>query len=120
MAKHNMFQTKVPPKPSSLPTHPVWRGIGCILIIVIPLISYLIASSLINNRNEIPWLIIPNDLLVFRIKDVFLLIKILYAGLLVIIFGIIIAALTFILNRIFGPSRYGPLDIPPDQVTKRR
>jgi uncharacterized membrane protein len=118
MSKHKIYRTETPPKPSQIPAHPIWRGIGCILSVFIPLISYFVASGLINNRGKISWLIIPQELIFSQLKDPFLAIKLLYAGILVLIIAIILAFLTFSITRLFGPSKYGPHDIPPEKVTR--
>lgn len=118
MSKHKIYRTETPPKLSKLPEHPIWRGIGCILLIFIPLLSYLASSYLVNNRQDISWLVIPQDLIISQFKDSYIVIKLLYAGILVLIIGAVLALVTFVLNRIFGPSRFGPHDIPPEKVKK--
>lgn len=37
MGKYTQFQRKSPPKRKM---HPIWRGIGCILLVIAPLFSY--------------------------------------------------------------------------------
>jgi aerobic-type carbon monoxide dehydrogenase small subunit (CoxS/CutS family) len=73
MTKHDMFQTEYPPRPQKLPIHPVWRGIGLILAVIIPLGSYLVASLLLSNREKYPWLIIPEDIIVYKISGTYYL-----------------------------------------------
>ncbi len=118
MSKHKIYRTETPPKPTKLPLHPIWRGIGCILVIFIPLLSYLVSNSLVNNRQDISWVVIPQDLVFSQFKDSFIVVKLLYTGILVLAIGAVLALVTFILNRLFGPSRYGPHDIPPEKVKK--
>lgn len=118
MSKHKIYRTEQHVKPSKLPIHPIWRGIGCILIIVLPVMSYFIATYFITNRNKYPWIIIPQDLIIYQIKDSLLGVKLLYAGILLLAIAAVLALLTFAIFRIFGPSRYGPRDIPPEKVTR--
>lgn len=117
MAKHNMFRSELPPKPSKLPVHPIWRGIGCILLVVLPIASYFIASMLINNKDRYPWLAIPEDILLNKYpKDPLILVRILYA---LVILVAIIAVLTLVVAltmRFFAPSKYDSVDIPPDKI----
>lgn len=113
-----MFQTEIPPKPRDLPVHPIWRGIGCLIVAVIPVILFTVAGMLIENRAKLPWLIIPQDLVLSANKDQFLLVKVLYAALGTLVVGALIALVTFLLNTFFGPKKYGPKDIPLDQVDK--
>jgi hypothetical protein len=120
-------------KPYSRPyqTHPVWRGIGCVLMVVVPVISFAVAHELANGsmRGMIP---IPYDLMGY-IKFPDWIWKIPYISIVagaiarypnpwaVIAFGfVIIVILTAIfstayafLYRFIGPSRYTHLDAPP-------
>ncbi len=118
MSKHKLYRTETPPKPSKIPQHPIWRGIGCILSVFVPIISYFIASGLVDNRGKISWLIIPPDLIFPKLNDAYLAVKLLYTGFLVLIIAIVLALLTFALTRFFGPSKYGPHDVPPEKVRK--
>jgi hypothetical protein len=113
-----MYVKDPPMKPSKLPQHPIWRGIGCIMMIVIPALSYLVASMLVDNRQDLPWLVIPRDLIFTQLKDMFLLVRVLYAGILALVIGGILALITFLINSLLGPSKYGPYDIPPEKVRK--
>ena len=119
MSKHKMFQTDLPPKPKDIPIHPIWRGIGCLTLVVIPVILYNVSDILIQNRLELPWLIIPQDLVISSNKDQFIFVKILYAVLGTLVISALIAFVTFLINWLFGPKRYGPNDIPLDQVNKQ-
>lgn len=119
MAKHNMFRSELPPKPAKLPVHPIWRGIGCVIITVLPLISYFIASSLIDNRDLYPWLVIPEDILLSNYpKDPMITVRFLYA---LIVLVALVAVLTLIMSivmRIFAPSKYDSVDVPPEKIIK--
>ena len=114
-----MYRQHLSPKPSKLPVHPIWRGIGCVLIIVIPLISYLVASYLINNRENYSWLILPEDLIFDKLKDSYLAIKVLYAGFMTLILGILLAFITFVSNGLMAPPRLGPYDVSLDDIKKQ-
>ena len=120
MAKHNMFQKNLSSNPSKLPVHPIWRGIGCVLIIALPFVSYIIASYLINNRENYQWLILPEDLIFNRLKDSYLAVKILYAGFITFILGFVLAAITFTTNRLLAPSRMGPYDVSLDEIKRQK
>jgi hypothetical protein len=119
MTKHGMFQSNFPPKPSKLPMHPVWRGIGLIMMVVLPVGSYLLASMLIENRNTLSWVIIPTDIILNKYpKDPLILVRILYAVIILILIAVILAFFTFVAARLFGPSRLDPFDMPSDKVKK--
>ena len=114
--------------------HDIWRGIGCLMILIIPAISivagYQTISYGINNKWPIPYqLLVP-----VRLPDVFystaglrtifyplssipnfyanaaasLLYMILLSGLISTIYAAV--------YRMVGPERYGPTDAPPSKV----
>lgn len=119
MAKHNMYQSEIPPKPSKLPVHPIWRGIGCILIAVLPLASYFVTSIFIDNKEKYPWLIIPEDLLLKNYpKDPLIIVRIVYALVFLIAVMAILSLFVSIIMKLFSPSRYEPVDIPPEKIYK--
>jgi len=71
-----MFQNEYPPKPSKLPMHPIWRGIGLIMMVVLPAGSYLLANMLIEKKSLYSWVVIPTDLILNKFpKDPFILVR---------------------------------------------
>lgn len=119
MTKHSMFRTEFPPKPSKLPMHPVWRGIGLILMVILPVGSYLLASMLIENKERFPWVIIPSDIILNSYPtDPLILVRIFYALIILLILAAILAFFTFLISSLFGPDRYDPYDVPPDRIKK--
>lgn len=98
------------------PVHPVWRGIGCFLLILLPIVSFAGAKLLVQANNRQRWVQIPTEL-----KDSFFLPvigRLIFADLAVTVILIVIgfALLTAayaVFYRILGISRYGPLDSPP-------
>jgi hypothetical protein len=78
MPKNDQYQTRKPRDEEKRKVHPVWRGIGCISIVVIPILSYVAATQLIINREQIPWVMIPAELVVKTNKDPLFFVKILY------------------------------------------
>ena len=124
------------PKPRSYGVHPVMRGIGCIMMIVVPILAYGLALYLVDYGIRHGWPIPPNWLqpitihpLLFRLRGLepvwnFLLVQdnliaivvftiaiiVVIGGLMTIIFGYIYS--------LFGPPRYGPQDAPPIRGVK--
>jgi hypothetical protein len=92
-------------------THPIWRGIGLILIVIVPVISYIAATIIIDNRNSIKWLIIPEDVVAANLADPLLFVKIIYAVIISLLLFFLLAIVTFVLNSLLGPSKYGPYDV---------
>lgn len=119
MSKYSMYQKELPPNPKKLPVHPVWRGIGCILLVVVPIISFIASTILINNRQHIKWILIPEDIIIQKLWDPYILVKIVYALILSFVLLAIITIITFVTNRLFGPRPYGPVDVPPEKVIRK-
>lgn len=105
--------------------HPVWRGIGFLFMVLIPILSYAGAVVLIEQNNQNKWFPFPYDLvatqnhLLFKLfGDPLIHIKlVLMVGIMFVLYSILAFA-TFALNSAFGASRYGPYDLPPVQRPK--
>jgi hypothetical protein len=96
--------------------HPVWRGIGCFLLILVPVLSFAGAKLLVQANFKQRWIDIPRELMgsflvpvVGRVYFADLAVTII---LIVIGFGILTVVYALI-YRMFGPPRHGPLDSPP-------
>ena len=46
-------------KPKDKSPHPIWRGIGCILVVVILMMSYATADLLIQENFHQGWVVLP-------------------------------------------------------------
>jgi hypothetical protein len=130
MGKYTSYQREKA-KAKRNEVHPVMRGIGCILIVLVPIIAYGIAVNLVDYGTRSGW---PIPLTWLGIIDIPpLLLKLgglaviwnylqsqnnLEANLVfalaisIVIFGIlsIIYGFTY---KLFGPPEYGPTDMPP-------
>src|SRR6266508_212827 len=119
-------------------THPIWRGIGCLLIIIITLISISAAKITIDYGLKSGWTI-PYQLLGNpRLPDYFY-----KAPALIAIFGPITRVTNFyaylattiiylivlgglssfgyaVAYNFIGPPRRGPLDVPPPNIRTKR
>jgi hypothetical protein len=116
--------------------HPAWRGIGCILFLLIPIMSWVIATLLLQSNLKIPLpyqmmqvVAIPFthireiDKVILSINQYFDATGFVFGQLfLTIIFSIIgygiMAFLYAVLFGIAGPPRYGPFDVPPSRIKK--
>jgi len=99
--------------------HPIWRGIGCILLIIGPFMAFSAAHILVNLDMEYEWLAVPREMRGAVTIDVLgLTIEHLYADLLVMVlllllgFGFLMV-LYAIIYGMAGPRRFGPMDSPP-------
>lgn len=130
MGKYNSFSRKRVPKPADGP-HPIWRGIGCLMIVIVPVISFGLALITLDAALALRWPVpsqflgnpdLPNFLyrsqaLVPLLNAItgmtnlygYLAITLIY----MIILGAILSFVYALLYRMVGPSTYGPMDMPP-------
>jgi len=126
------------PKPKREETHIIWRGIGCLMMIIIPAISIASAIEIINYGLAHNWAI-PYQLLGYiTLPDIFYkssglmiifgpLTRIpnlyAYAGtslLFIVLLGGTISVIYAAVYRMVGPSRWGPTDAPPPKIKTKR
>jgi hypothetical protein len=117
---------------------PVWRGVGCLLILFVPLLSYFLAVGTVHMAVDQKWPM-PYQIMGYPVMPAVLmklpgLIPLLtfvqaqqdlYAILLITVLYIVAigAFMSFVYSFIYkyvGPPRYGPLDMPPPKVAPRR
>ena len=98
------------------PVHPVWRGIGCFLLILLPIVAFAGAKILVQTNSRQRWVQIPTELTgAFTVPIIG---RIFYADLaltvILIVIGFAILTVAYsVIYRIIGIPRYGPLDSPP-------
>jgi hypothetical protein len=138
MGKYQSLAKKKVIKEKSRDVHVAWRGIGCLMMLVIPVISIAAAVITIDYGLNNNW-VIPYQLLGFpRYPDWFYasngLMQILspmtntrhfyaYAVasiLYMILLGGVMSVLYAFVYRLVGPPRYGPLDVPPPNVKLKK
>ena len=124
------------PKPER--PHAVWRGIGCLMMLLIPAISIAAGAETIYYGLDHHWPI-PYQLLgVPRLPDIFYksnglitlfspftriahFYAIAVASLIYTTFlGGIISMVYAVIYRFTGPSRYGPTDAPPPSIKTKK
>jgi hypothetical protein len=118
MAKYDKYsaRSRMPERPWKI--HPIWRGIGCLMMIIIPIVAYAGAVILVNMNAEKGWLPAPKDLMqpvtipVFGSVDNFYAVLIVTFLLAIIGFGLVTIVYSIIYSAL-GPPRLGPLDAPP-------
>ncbi len=132
----SMIFKKVPPPP--LRPHPIWRGIGCLMMLIVPLLSLALAQLLVPRAIEKGWPI-PYQLLgppvlppllwkltflsslwlFLQRQDNFYAVLSLTLILIVVLGAAFSVAYAF-LYKVIGPPTYGPLDVPPLPIKTRR
>ena len=123
--------------PGKVQVHPIWRGIGCAIIILVPILSFAIAELLMPSlldRGLVPrqllftpqipfWLwyappIAQATQFLFGRYAIFatLMLTVVF----MIILGGIFSFVYAVMYRAVAPSRYGPMDAPPPKVKIRK
>ena len=98
------------------PIHPVWRGIGCFLLILLPIVAFAGAKILVQTNSRQRWIQMPAELTgAFTVPIIG---RVIYADLaltvILIVIGFAILTVAYsVIYRIIGIPRYGPLDSPP-------
>ena len=104
MGRHQQYQRDVKDAKNSV--HPIWRGIGFLLLGVIAVMSYAGANLLVDANKVNKWIVVPTDIRggVSWAPD-------LYAEIIVMFFLMMIGfgAITIIYSLIYKVSR--PRDI---------
>jgi len=136
MSKYRTYQRQAPP-PQRDP-HPIWRGIGCFIALVVPVLSFGISSILIQAAPSMG-IQLPVELLGRPLMPEYMFavpglvgffkwlesIDNLYALLLgtfivAVLLSAVLALIYAFVYRIVGPPRYTELDAPIDNVKVRR
>ncbi|NJN43714.1 MAG: hypothetical protein HC806_02565 [Anaerolineae bacterium] len=97
--------------------HPIWRGIGCLLLVIIPVISFAASVLLVEEGLPQQYIRMTSDLA--KRVDVpgfgpipFLYILIITA--VISVLGFVFMTVAYSIVYMFtGRSKYGPLDSPP-------
>lgn len=124
--------------PSRNQIPPVVRGIGCLMMVIIPLLSYGIADYLITKGPARSWPIPPDLLGRPNIPDFFLQSQylggiarflqsqnnlsanLIFALAIAFIIGGFMSIVYGYVYAMFGPSKYGPQDVPPPRVKTKK
>lgn len=106
-------------------TNPIWRGIGCILFILTPIISIAIANLFLGMGILQRYILIPFTLrntytipvFGFTIRNFYatLILGIAITVLLYAVFFVVYSAL----YRLIGPPQYLSPDVPPVRVNRK-
>lgn len=136
MSKYRTYEKKTPAR--SREPHPIWRGIGCLIMLLVPALSLGISTILVQIAPSFG-IQLPEDLLgrpvmpelLFQVPGLVGILNwiqslnnlyailvgtftfmILLAGLLALVYAFI--------YRVVGPPRYTGMDAPPPNVKVRK
>jgi hypothetical protein len=136
MGKYSNYEFSRPGDEKRWKVHPIWRGIGCIFMIIIPVISYAGAALLVRENMEQIWFEVPVELagavnfapvynflpilqnFLLSLGPIYYLDILLTIGFMIVGFGAMSVVYSF-MYRAVGPSRYGPYDSPPIPKARR-
>jgi hypothetical protein len=137
MGKYSsLSQRRSPPKPDQ--PHAIWRGIGCLMIVIVPLMSFGLAwittNVAIQQRWPLPseltgYPVMPallwnlqglNPILAWiqSIDNLYLLAAM--TALYTVILGAVISFIYAVIYRFVGPPRLGPLDVERPRVKVKK
>jgi len=137
MGKYNSYE-KSSPAPKRGVVHPVMRGIGCIMMVIVPILSYGVAVLLVNYGAGHAWPIPPNWLgtptfppllwrlqgltvaLEFLQRQTNLIANLVFTAAIIVVIGGVMSLIYGYIFAIFGPPRYGPTDAPPPRVKVKK
>lgn len=118
MGKYSGRMVQEPLRDRNRQAHPVWRGVGLILMLLTPVIAFFGSIALVDANAKEGWVAIPRDLLAKGVGDPLLYVKIIVGLVIFMVVTVFFRLITFIFYGAFGPSRYGPLDVPPVSYQK--
>jgi hypothetical protein len=138
MGKYSARENRRPVAELERKPHPIWRGIGCLMIILVPILSIALGYETIRYGFEHDWPI-PYQLLgwptmpdwaykVTIIRQITAPVRetqhfYAYATaslLYMIIIGGVISVVYAAVFQMMGPPRYGPFDAPPPKIKTKR
>jgi hypothetical protein len=126
MAKYSKFERKEKGVPR-YKIHPVWTGIGFLMIVLVPIISWAGASELVNLAKKQGWSFMRSFPTYAQLPGVIpgagsinhLATLPAIAAFFLVIFFILTSLLSFgyaLIYRVVGPPRYSPQDEPAPRI----
>ena len=91
--------------------HPIWRGVGFLLMALTPVLGYFAGVVLLDENAKQNWFVIPAGWLASG-NDPLLYVKIGLTVVLGLVIFLVFQFFSVIILQIFGPPRYGPYDVP--------
>ncbi len=132
------YDRREPLKKKSNQPHFIWRGLGCVMMIIIPILSIAIGYELVNyllasgfqfprqflGTPHFPDIFYKSSGMMMILKPI-IAIKHFYAYavvsiILMVVLGSVISLIYSYIYRVVGPPRYGPLDAPPPKIKAKQ
>lgn len=137
-SKYENFNNKHKELQVNREVHPVWRGIGFLLFLIIPVVSWIAATILLDLGRQQGWAFLSElsdpikfsdwaykfpiimNLANFITNFPNLKALLLFFFMVLILLSGIFSVLNAVLYRMFGPPRYTNLDAPAPRVKTKR
>jgi hypothetical protein len=114
MNKNNMFTREKSRAAQEAEIHPIWRGVGFVLMIFLPILSYIGAMVIMDYNNTMHWFPIPSEFIAnWWPRDPYILMRLFITVILCFVIYALFSLITFFMHSLFGPKRYIPPDLPP-------
>jgi amino acid permease len=125
MGKYEKYSMQSRAADSPWTIHPIWRGIGCVLIVLIPFLAYGGAVLLVQANQEQKWAPVPGQLsqaveIPYLGSFDNLFITLLVTVVLILVGYALITVIYTLLMSVLGPPRYGEMDAPPQRRSGKR
>jgi len=136
MSKYRTYERKAPPRRND--PHPIWRGIGCLIMLIVPVLSFGISTSLVQLAPSLG-IQLPVELLGRPLMPEFMFLVPGLVGILNWIqsldnlYAILVGTFTFtillagvlalayaVIYRVIGPARYTELDAPVPNIKVKK
>lgn len=117
-SKWSQYEDRAQSMPRPWEIHPAWRGIGCILMVIIPVMAYAGAVLLIQANFRNGWIALPQ----LMVRPVFVpqvgtiphLYGTLATAVILALAGFAVLTIIYaVMYNLAGPPKYGPVDSPP-------
>lgn len=118
MSKYESYHSRSQ-KPLKREIHPIWRGIGFAMAILIPILSYIGTLIILEENGKRGWFSIPRDL-ISQYVEPYLYVKIIITAVLMFVFYAIFLLVTALITRVLAPPRYSVYDVPPQAFRGKR
>lgn len=111
MGRYQTYWMPSTPDSKGKKIHPIWRGIGCVLMVLLPVISYAASIIIVEENIKNHWVEIPYFLRTPILGDPNALVKVMLTLVMTMLLFSLITFLTVIIFRMFGRPRRGPYDV---------
>lgn len=137
MGKYSTSSRRAPaPKRDTI--HPLVRGIGCLMFVLVPILAYGIATVLVpmapgwglpipadwygrpNIQNPVAGIPFLNEFADLLLQQDNLTVNLVFAAIItVLLYGVLSIAFGYMYSMA-SPSKYGPMDVPPPRVKTKK